>query len=537
MKLEPDPDQTVAAKNYSIVWKCLAALIILQAVYAAGFIANTTITIEGQRYFCLFDDAMISMRYADNWAHGNGLVWNVGERVEGFTNPAWTIIMGLVHFINLSPSHTCLAVQIIGVFICWLSLVSVVILAKNCDLSPSTAICALCINATFYVFLFFTLFGMETGLLTCLVTFALASAVKCLNNCKASIVPMLWFSAAFLVRMDVLPTALFVAALIFIYTRQNRLHILIGLTILAVTVVSLFLLRHSYYGHWLPNTYYLKATNWPIKERILSGIRYGRWTFTMFIVPAIFAFIALLKFNKHHILLIGPMAILCAYQTYVGGDAWPLNRLVIPACPAFFVLAADGIHLTGMKIKEIIPAIPKIISPAILTTLCILALNYIHWDHWLLMSRPQTTEDNEYNLLITRAIQKISKPQATILVGYAGTITYFTQQKCFDLLGKCDEYIARTKALPGITRSGHNKYDIAYSIQTYKPDIIPHTFINPPPSYIGLNYSPGHVQVDDWEVPVLVRKFSDNVTPPESISWVQYPKEFTEFRLAVLSRQ
>ena len=54
--------------------------------------------IDGQRYYALFDDAMISMRYAWNLAHGNGLVWNPGERVEGFTNPLWVGFMALFRF-------------------------------------------------------------------------------------------------------------------------------------------------------------------------------------------------------------------------------------------------------------------------------------------------------------------------------------------------------------------------------------------------------------------------------------------------------
>ena len=37
------------------------------------------------------DDAFISFRYARNLAAGNGLVFNVGERVEGITNFLWTI--------------------------------------------------------------------------------------------------------------------------------------------------------------------------------------------------------------------------------------------------------------------------------------------------------------------------------------------------------------------------------------------------------------------------------------------------------------
>ena len=51
-------------------------------IYRSSFIG-----IDGKRYFCLFDDAMISMRYAWNFSHGSGLVWNPGQYVEGYTNP------------------------------------------------------------------------------------------------------------------------------------------------------------------------------------------------------------------------------------------------------------------------------------------------------------------------------------------------------------------------------------------------------------------------------------------------------------------
>ena len=34
----------------------------------------------------LQDDAFIFLRYAQNWVAGDGLVWNPGERVEGYTS-------------------------------------------------------------------------------------------------------------------------------------------------------------------------------------------------------------------------------------------------------------------------------------------------------------------------------------------------------------------------------------------------------------------------------------------------------------------
>ena len=68
------------------------AVAIYFIIYSAQYIWRTSFEIGSERYFSLFDDAMISMRYAHNLAHGFGLVWNPGEApVEGYTNLLWTI--------------------------------------------------------------------------------------------------------------------------------------------------------------------------------------------------------------------------------------------------------------------------------------------------------------------------------------------------------------------------------------------------------------------------------------------------------------
>ena len=64
-----------------------ALVVAVFLIYAALFIYRTSFVVGGERYFSLFDDAMISMRYAKNLAHGYGLLWNSGgDRVEGYTN-------------------------------------------------------------------------------------------------------------------------------------------------------------------------------------------------------------------------------------------------------------------------------------------------------------------------------------------------------------------------------------------------------------------------------------------------------------------
>ena len=45
------------------------------------------------RFDFVCDDAYITFRYARNFAEGRGLVYNPGERIEGYTNFAWTVMV------------------------------------------------------------------------------------------------------------------------------------------------------------------------------------------------------------------------------------------------------------------------------------------------------------------------------------------------------------------------------------------------------------------------------------------------------------
>src|SRR4030042_1361768 len=58
------------------------------------------------------DDAYISFRYAENAAKGYGLVFNPGERVEGYTNFLWVILLAGFYWIG---ANTLLAAKAIGI--------------------------------------------------------------------------------------------------------------------------------------------------------------------------------------------------------------------------------------------------------------------------------------------------------------------------------------------------------------------------------------------------------------------------------------
>jgi hypothetical protein len=48
-------------------------------------------------YPFIIDDAFISFRYSENLVRGHGLVFNPGERVEGYTNFLWVMVMAGVY--------------------------------------------------------------------------------------------------------------------------------------------------------------------------------------------------------------------------------------------------------------------------------------------------------------------------------------------------------------------------------------------------------------------------------------------------------
>ena len=54
----------------------------------------------------LTDDAFISFRYARNLLEGHGLVFNPGERVEGYTNFLWVLeLAALWGLFGLRPEY------------------------------------------------------------------------------------------------------------------------------------------------------------------------------------------------------------------------------------------------------------------------------------------------------------------------------------------------------------------------------------------------------------------------------------------------
>jgi arabinofuranosyltransferase len=155
----------------------LVALGVVYAEWAARFIASSVVQTDEGRRFCLFDDAMITLRYAWNLAHGSGLVWNPGERVEGTTSFLSAIYMSL-GAIFLDKSETALFVQVSGIAL----VLGVALLSHDLgrllDMKGHFGLITVAAVLAYYPLSYWSLMGMETGLLTALSTTALLVAVR-----------------------------------------------------------------------------------------------------------------------------------------------------------------------------------------------------------------------------------------------------------------------------------------------------------------------------------------------------------------------
>lgn len=475
------------------VFQCL---LLAYAVYASLFIFKTSCVIDGVRYFSLFDDAMISMRYAKNLVDGFGVVWNPGgERIEGYTNPLWVLFMSVLHLLPVARSTVSLFVQVSAALLLMVNLLYVKKIADRVSgRSPVVSNCAVLLTASYFPLNNWSLQGMEVSVLTLLLTVAVWSVLDNLHSSVFSPRWILLLGVATLFRIDAAVPLLGLLLFVSIADPVNRTRTLrwgMGTLLLFLGLQTLF--RLGYYGDVLPNTYYLKMTGVPIILRFSRGLItlldfVWKMNWILFLIPFTFAAV---RRHRESLLLAWVVLGQLAYSVYVGGDAWEgfggANRYVCISMPAFMILFSWAlsrlVECGGAALAS--PPRGAILSrtTVLLATLSMLNFNAINGPasltEWLLITPALHVSDNQLMVRQARLVQEVSTPEATIAVAWAGAIPYFADRYVIDLLGKNDRRIAHEEMhLPeGAKRfnafhPGHMKWDYAYSIAQLKPDII-----------------------------------------------------------------
>lgn len=461
------------------------------------------------------DDAYISFRYAQNAIRGYGLVFNPGERVEGFTNFLWTASMIPLEGAGVDVGR---ASMLLGALIALALLWLVVRFAQQVETPRGAGWLAAFLLAADGSFVLWAISGLETAMFAFLIfTGALLyvrehcdERQKTKDERSSFVLPPrsgfpfsgILFALAAMTR----PEGLFVFAItvahqaIWRLLTERRLFIqhdiLRGVAFTAI-FVPYWLGRWYYYKSFFPNSFHAKVSvSGPAAqiERGLNhlaqfvGVHLG-WLITLPPIVALVNSVSDFRFqvsktsprtprffwSTYFAAIIIPYA---AYIVYVGGD-WSVGRFFVPFLPMFYLLFSTGLvdmwkNLVETRVNSSGQVVQKI---GFITGILLIGLVFL-WSSWW----------GEYGIYIRgfdagRATEarvtmgkwlKNNVPRGTLIaVDAAGQVPYFSELPAIDMFGINDLHIGRLPvATLGQGTPGHEKFDLVYVIQRQPEYII-----------------------------------------------------------------
>ena len=323
-------------------WHVALGLVLPMVVLLANMVRLRSFTI---------DDAYISYRYARNLARGLGLVYNEGERIEGYTNFLWTVLLAAGIKLGIDPE--VVAKGLGGLSACG-ALAALFILARRFRPLGTVPVLATWLFASSIVQSGYAVFGLETAFFIFLVLAgtemlyrerdraALAHADPALPWSSMGGFPWsgLVFGLAGLTRPEA-PLYIGIPMLFLGLRGFFRSQNLLRGVLFAAPIAAHMLWRHSYYGTWLTNTAAAKTGS--LKDQIAGGTHYlaqyaqHAWPA---LALALFGLCLAIMMKHRDALCAAALALLVgAYVLVVGGDWMPYFRFMGTFEPYCFLLA------------------------------------------------------------------------------------------------------------------------------------------------------------------------------------------------------
>ncbi|MEK7283847.1 MAG: hypothetical protein AAB249_08545, partial [Acidobacteriota bacterium] len=424
-----------------------------------------------------------SYRYAENLAAGHGLVFNPGERVEGYTDFLWVVLLALCRLAGVPPP---LASQVLGVVFTVASLLLAAAMAPRLAAAETGAppgaapaaggIAALLLAASPAVARW-AVGGLEAPLFSFLV---ILGAWGYLRDEESGSFPWRWPSAlllASLTRPDgvLLFLVTFLYALYAAVSRGLGVRRPVGALALYVLLgTPYFLWRVWYFGAWLPNTYSAKV----VYDSFVLGhgvyyLNYFLWT-SGGVVILLGAFVALWRGAAGTRLLFLLAVAYTGYVVLVGGDGEPYSRFLAPVAVLLAPAAEIGYRrLAGLvTARGAAPALRSFV-PAGAGLLCLLSATGSfygrHHEEYL-----KGVEGQARRIAIGEWLRANAAPDAVVALNPVGIIPYLSGLRTIDMLGLTDAHIGREgKTVSNRVLFAHNRFDPDYVVARRPDYLIP----------------------------------------------------------------
>jgi hypothetical protein len=477
----------------------LVPLLLLLALWSGWFIHQTSFVLAGERYYSLFDDAMISMTYAKNVTQGFGLNWaKFGDPVEGYTSPLWTFCMVPFQLLPIAWGKVSLAFAIFCAMVLGTNVVVLdKILRKRFSIEALLPRMAATFSLAFlYPLNFWSLEGMECGPQVLLFLLGLDQfmAFEQGRNPKHLYRLGVVLAAAMLLRMDMIFFVGWVILFLAPWLWANK-QMAWRFLLIAGAPMALYLgFRLLYFHDLFPNTYYLKLYKIPLNVRLLRGWHYFEiWAKPLWMVWYMLPLmVALCWRNRGAWLSFACIITYFAYNIYVGGDAWEpedigANRFTIVVMPFAIILLVTGWSTLAARLRGIAGTILKNLLPAASAILLMILVNGIlfvkgkehNWDRLWVVKPPYNTDYQTWNTSKALQMNDWLGTGNRVACVQAGDIGYFCHAELVDMMGYNGHKIAREETYFKLTPEfymlflpGHMKVDYDWVMRDMKPDHI-----------------------------------------------------------------
>ena len=412
------------------------------------------------------DDTFITLRYARNVLGGEGFVFNPGERVEGYTNFLWLLILvfaGKLGFPLVMSARALSFAFSLGT----LALAGVAAWREAGPAEGPAAAGRTGWDETIGIFLPPMLLAASPPFLVwCtsgsempLFTFLLLAGFMLLDAGKRPGAALIAFGLLGLVRPE--GTLFFTIAFLYLLARSPRKVsiALMGLGVITVFYAPYLLWKRHYFQALVPNTFYAKTG--PLGLMLRNGTRY-LFGFFLSYGYLLVAGIVLLRAGAQpsgRYILPCVLASACgAVVLLFGGDWMPHYRLLLPALPLIMLIVSRGVIAAAARtarssvfalILVFLVMVPGVFGYEMFTTERLTVRAFAH---------------------LGQRLGSILPPGTSIGCGSTGAIGYYTGMPVVDILGLTEPYIARHGVVVG-TQPGHLKADGAY-VFARRPDLL-----------------------------------------------------------------
>jgi hypothetical protein len=420
------------------------------------------------------DDSFISLRYDWRLLHGLGLTWTDGERVEGYSNLLWVLLVAAG---GIFDKDLVAVSRVLGVVSTLLTVTALLYVYRPRSLGGAlpALVGGLGMILTCPVAAW-SIGGLEQPLLGALVAWSTVLGYRLVDGSAGARTATgmgVLLGLASITRPDGFLFTATTCAAIVVATRFDGRSWKPLARIVAISglfVVGQLLFRLFYYHAWVPNTAHVKLAF--TATRVEQGWKYVTdaepyLTSLIVLTLAGLAAASTRRTSRRRMLLpLFSAAGWTAYVVVIGGDISPARRHLVLSIVLMALVVAEGVHaLSGARLRTRAAAW----SFAALTLLLLARAEDRDPEKQHAIDDTWVWSGRDVGEFLSRAFPN---ERPLVAVDAAGTLPFYSELPCLDMLGLNDRVIASIHPPDfGTGFPGHELGNGAYLLSR-KPDLI-----------------------------------------------------------------